>query len=371
MDIPFNMKKLLFVITTMGGGGAERIIAYLCNYFSEKEDIKVELLLLRSEGNTYLHSISEKVNICNLNIKGRLRWNVLTIVNFIRNLKPDICFFGLDGLNILMAPFLPFLKRNRTLFIVRETNVLSSMWGKTLINRLPYKLFYNRYDKIICQSKDMAKDLIENWYADIHKVSIINNPVDTDIILRNSTKISDSSIGKEYYVCSGRLAPQKGFDILIEHIHTYNQKYRDNPFPYTIVILGEGSERHKLEQLLQKYDLSENILLPGRIENPFPIIKKAKGFILSSNFEGFPNVLLEANALGIPVFANKCPGGINEIIIEGINGYTADFSSFEDFSIKLRLFMSTNFNNTKIKELNFKRYDKSIILPKYSELIFN
>ena len=94
------------------------------------------------------------------------------------------------------------------------------------------------------------------------------------------------------------------------------------------------------------------------------------GIILSSRHEGFPNVLLEANALGKPIFTNKCPGGINEIIIEGINGISCNFSSSEDFKFYLYKFINTKFDGNKIIKLTQERYSKSVILPKY-RIVFN
>lgn len=92
------------------------------------------------------------------------------------------------------------------------------------------------------------------------------------------------------------------------------------------------------------------------------------GIILSSRHEGFPNVLLEANALGIPILANRCPGGINEIIKEGINGISCFFESKESFQNGLNLFLKTQFNPEEIKELTRKRYDLSVILPCYKSV---
>ena len=95
------------------------------------------------------------------------------------------------------------------------------------------------------------------------------------------------------------------------------------------------------------------------------------GIILSSRHEGFPNVLLEANALGIPILTNRCPGGINEIILEGINGISCFFDSKESFQYGGKLFLETEFDAENIKELTRKRYDLSIILPSYKNVFNN
>ena len=359
--------KILFVITTMGGGGAERIISYLSNYFCQKDNTEVSLLLLKEEGNTYIDQLSKKVQIYNLNLKGRLRWNVLKIVRSISKIRPNICFIGLDGLNILLAPFVPYFKSVGIRMIVRETNVLSSMWGNSHIKKIPYRLFYNNYNNIICQSKDMADDLIKNWAIRHKKITIINNPVDTATIREKSDEPITNGINltPEYFVSVGRLSPQKGFDRLIKLIH---QLVRQSLFPYRLLIIGDGADKIKLKNLIRSLQLDDIVILLGRLDNPYQITKHAKGFILSSYFEGFPNVLLEANALGVPILANNCPGGINEIIIEHQNGYVADFDSFESFKNKFIEFCNTPFDSDSIKELNYNRYDRSVIFPMYSKL---
>lgn len=362
--------KLLFIITSLGTGGAERIVSYLCNYFADNSNNEVHLLLLRNEGNTYIKSISPKVIISYLNINGRLRWNVLKIVKGIVSIKPDVCFVGLDGLNILLAPFVKYLKKHlNTKMIVRETNVLSSMWGNNPLKKIPYKIFYNNYDKVICQSVDMATDLTSNWSVDSNKITIINNPLDSKRITELSERPIENleNLSLEYFISVGRLTYQKGYERLINYIGRLTV---EGLFPYHLLIIGEGAQRSRLESLINELNLEKVVLLLGRKDNPYNYMRNAKGFILGSYFEGFPNVLLEANGLGIPVLSNCCPGGINEIIIEKKNGIVADFNSYNTFKQCFLEFCQTPFDKNSIKLLNYARYDKSIIIPKYSNLFF-
>lgn len=362
------MKKILFVITTLGGGGAERIVSYLANGFCKREDCKVNLLLLKKEGNTYLDSIDEDIKVTNLKLKGRLRFNVLKIVKAIIHEKPNICFIGLDGLNILLAPFIPIIKNHGVRVIVRETNVLSYMWKSTVINRMVYRLFYNNYDNIICQSKDMADDLIIKWRINKDKITLINNPINVDSIIKQSLiPIELEGIPKKpFFISVGRLTTQKGFDTLIDNINFLVNKGK---FPYLLLIVGNGGLEKVLRDKIKEYNLENTIFLLGRIENPYRIMRLARGFILSSKFEGFPNVLLEAHSLGLPVFANKCPGGINEIIIDGVNGITADFNDITEFERKFDEYSTMSFDHNEIVRLNRERYDTSQIFPKFTNML--
>jgi N-acetylgalactosamine-N,N'-diacetylbacillosaminyl-diphospho-undecaprenol 4-alpha-N-acetylgalactosaminyltransferase len=105
----------------------------------------------------------------------------------------------------------------------------------------------------------------------------------------------------------GRLVPNKNFRLLIE-------SYWSSGITENLVILGEGSERRELETLVSKLRLGERVLLPGYVQNPYPIVRAARMFVSSSNAEGFPNALIEAMALGCPVVATDCDAGPMEIL---------------------------------------------------------
>ena len=105
------MKKILFVSTTLGNGGAERIISYLLNEFAKDQNKQIILLLLKKEGNTYLSYVSANVKVINLNIKNRIRYSIYSIIKQIISIRPNICYVGLDKLNIMLAFFIPFMKQ--------------------------------------------------------------------------------------------------------------------------------------------------------------------------------------------------------------------------------------------------------------------
>src|SRR5699024_364664 len=110
----------------------------------------------------------------------------------------------------------------------------------------------------------------------------------------------------------GRLTYQKGFDILIEAFRKISKKYS-----MKLIILGEGEQRQELELLINKYALGDRISLQGFVDNPYRYMKRAAIFVLPSRWEGFPNVLVEAMACGVPVVATTCPGGSIEILENG------------------------------------------------------
>lgn len=359
------MKKLLFVSTTLGNGGAERIISYLLNEFAKDQGKQIILLLLKKEGNTYLNNVSPNVKIINLNIKNRIRYSVCTIIKKIISIRPNICYIGLDKLNIMLAFFIPLMKLWNIRFIVRETNVLSQQYNfHNPFIKFSYKIFYNTYNNIIAQSVDMQNDLINVWGINKQKINLINNPININAVIAKSLLKSTCEFQKEKeiinFVAIGRLEHQKGYDILLQRMVELGEK-----LPFKLYILGEGSLQDEIANMIKQFKLENSVKLLGFQNNPYSILKSADGIILSSRHEGFPNVLLEANALGIPIFSNQCPGGINEIIIEGENGISCDFQSKASFQSGLNKFITTRFDSEKIKQMTKNRYDISVILPKY------
>ena len=114
----------------------------------------------------------------------------------------------------------------------------------------------------------------------------------------------------------GRLVPQKGFDILIQSFASSQARNKQ----WKLIILGEGVERSSLHALIEKEGLQRQIELPGVVSEPWKWFNRARVFVLSSRFEGFPNALIEAMAMGCPTVATDCHSGPSEIIRHGHNG---------------------------------------------------
>lgn len=358
------MKRVLFISPTLGGGGAERVLSYIITWLAREKDYDITLLLLNKFNNNYLRTIPNNVKVEFIELGNKLNIRGFKIIKFIYKLKPTICFTGYYKLNLLLAIFIPFLKIQNIKFIVRETCIPSIEYNHNkYILKFLYKRLINRYDHIICQSIDMYNDM-EMLGIKKSKMHIINNPI---IINDNNTvSITDQYCKLEnmpHLIAIGRLTEQKGYDILIHNLI----KMQPN-IPFRLTILGKGPLYKHLHSLIVNNNLNNYIELKGFTEDPYSFIKNSYGIILSSRYEGFPNVLLEANYFGKPIFANRCPGGINEIIQEGINGYTADFNNFDEFNKIIHLFLKTNFNNELIHELTVKRYSADIILPKFKNL---
>lgn len=356
------MKKIsvIFILPDLETGGAERIVTTIANHLS-RDRFEPKILLLRKQGG-YLNLVKKDVEIIDLNTE-RIRHSLKPILAEIYRRKPDIVFSGFGEVNAYLSLFIKLFPRTK--FIARETNVVSRHVTKKEI-RFFYN-FYNNYQRIIAQSDDMMKDLMKNFNVNSNKIVKINNPVDFDFIdekLRNSAKPESFKYNFKNVVAIGNLSSRKGFDNLLK---VFSRLKNEN---ILLHILGDGKDREILHQMKDFLGL-KHVFFHGRQDNPYQFLKYADLFILSSRYEGFPNVLLEAGACGTYSLANNCPGGINEIIQNRVNGEISDIDNHEDFSQKILSILHQSYDKDAIKNSIKSRFSKNIILDKYEKVLLD
>lgn len=355
-----SKKTILFILPDLNTGGAERIVTTIANHLP-RESFVPKILLLRKEGG-YLEILKNDVEIIDIQTP-RIRHSLFPILKQIRKLRPDIVFSGFGEVNAYLALFIPLFPKTK--FIARETNVVSQHVTRGEI-RFFYR-FYNQYHRIIAQSDDMKDDLLNNFNIKNEKLIKINNPVDFDFIEQKIVDVEKPSHFSEDYknvVAIGNLSARKGFDNLLKVFsHLKIEKV-------LLHILGDGRDKEALHQL--KYDLNlENVVFHGQQKNPYAYLSHADLFVLSSRYEGFPNVLLEAGACGTYALANHCKGGIQEIIQPKINGEIADIKNHQEFAEKLKEILTQTHDKSTIKHSIQSRFSKEMILSHYENLFLS
>ncbi len=192
-------------------------------------------------------------------------------------------------------------------------------WPKRWLRRGFIRYCYRRADVIIANSSDVARDVVEVTGVDENKVVFIPNPTVAETIYERAREPVSHPWFQENKVPVilgiGRLAPQKDFLTLLQAFARLRSRR-----PCRLVILGEGKQRRLLESKAREWGIDEHVSLPGFVENPFAYLARADLFVLSSAWEGSPNVLIEALALGVPAVAADCGSGPREILQNGRYG---------------------------------------------------
>lgn len=328
-----GQKRVTFMIHSLRQGGAERVVATLANHFS-RIGLGVDIILLDSEkGATPAYSLDPRIRIhvspqrqpAQSGIVARV-FDFLTRVYQLRQIlksgnNGDVIAFTRD-INVLSILASRGLKSR---IIISERNHPNRFARQSRLRRLVVRVTYPLADWLIVQTQEIARH-----YAWRDNVRVIPNPVD---LLDASTSRAPGKTPK--IVAVGRLVEQKGFDRLLSAIGNLRKK----GVPCELVIYGEGPERVSLTRQAESFGLPPTVL-HGPVKNIFANLVQHDIFVLSSRFEGFPNVLLEAMAAGLAPVAFDCPSGPRELITDGVDGLLVpegNIPALEDAITKLLL----------------------------------
>jgi len=358
------MKRIMIIVPSMRGGGSERVMSILSNNLDRKK-FDITLILLKKEGQ-YLKDLHDDIKIIDLNVK-KARYSIIKLYKIIKSDKPDIVFSTLGYLNILLS-MLKYFFSKKIKFIARESSIPSQNHSDSLfgiVMKLLYKLFYNNFDLIIAQSDFMKEDLIKNYNIYNGKIKVINNPVDIEKIHKlYNIELNYYDNDKINLLAVGRLNKVKRFDILIDIVNNLDNKF-------FLTIIGSGSEKQTLIKKIQSLNLENKVKILEFQTNPYNYMKNADVLLLTSKYEGFPNVVLEANTCGTPVVAFNSPGGTAEIIETDINGILIENNNLNEFIDTLNTIELELFNKSLIKNLMYQKYSLKYIINKYEEVLLS
>lgn len=324
-------KKVVFLIQN-GVGGAERM-AFAMAKMLPKDSFRVTfVIVLRGGGTSIKEFIPEGYSVVDIPDGNAIKimWNLFKTV---KRLKPDIVFSSAMYLSTKILPFKWLLRGTR--FVIRCENYMYT-YSEAQIKRI--KFTYPKADAIIAQTEEMAQELYEIGINE-QLVHVLHNPIDTDYInehLKDSTNPYPQN-GNKVIVASGRFAYQKGFDMLAE---AFAKLAIDDP-NIDLYILGDydyedGAVLMQIKTIAKRNGIKDRIHCVGFKKNPYPYIQYADCFVLSSRWEGLPNVLVESLFLGTPVAAFACIPIISRIIEEGKTGYTAKADDVEGLAESIK-----------------------------------
>ena len=338
--------KLLILTPSLQCGGSEKFVSTLCNNI-DTEKLEVCLVVINND-NAFYNITNPEIKLIDLK-KSRTLFSLSAIKHAVKNFEPDIIFSTANHLNLYLVIFKNHFKSNIK-FIAREASIVSINTQQAkmpaLYNWL-IKKYYNRFDAVICQSVYMLQDLVSNYKIAASKTLVIHNAT---VVLDQPDLSAKKTDNDEYkFVTVARLSAEKGVERLIQAVVLTSA-----PFKYYII--GDGNKKNSLQKLINDLHLQDKVFLLGEKTNPFTAMEDSDLFLFGSYYEGFPNVLLEAGALGIPVIAFNVPGGIAEIINEEENGFLVDDNDVIAFAAAIKKATITNFNRQQIIETTKKRF---------------
>lgn len=306
--------KVALFLPSLGGGGAERVFVNLAHGFLA-HGIKVDFVLLKAEG-PYLSELHPDVRVVDFRLQQPLS-GLIPLIRYLRRERPDALLSGLNYSNLL-AVWAGRLSGTSTRIVVSQHEFLSKavMNAPSLRRRLMPLLvrwFFPWADIVVAVSQGVSADLTKFFGTRGASIRVIHNPIVTPELLQKAGEpvtLPWASVSSPPLILGvGRLAPQKDFPTLIRAFANVCRK-----MPARLMILGEGEDRPQLEALVLELGLEKEIVLQGFVANPYAYMARSAVFVLSSAWEGFGNVLVEAMAVGTPVVSTDCPSGPAEIL---------------------------------------------------------
>ena len=341
MIIPNKKTKIALIGYRLGIGGAERVMANLSVFF-EKQGIEVHNIIVIDE--VSYHFSGKLINLGKLKNKSNGVINKLSRYLFLKNYLRENNFDFIIDFRFRNKPLQEliianFLYNSKTIFTVHSYLIEHYMSNWSILTRLTY----NDSFKIITIS-NKTKELIENKHH-LTNVQTIHNPINIDEIHSKFDETIDLNF--EYIIGVGQMETEvKQFDKLIT-------AYSNSQLPHFnihLVLLGEGIKMKEYVQLAKQYNISDKVHFLGFQKNPYPYLKRAKFFVLSSMNEGMPNVILEALACGIPVISFDCLSGPSEMIINKFNGLLVENQNVEQLTEAMNIFVENNDLYTNCRE---------------------
>ena len=347
--------NLVIFMPSIEGGGVEKNLFLIANFLSSKFN---RLIFITCS--TKIKKLNKRIKIINFNIfKIRINFrffkiiisSLLLFIQLLKNKNVVVLSFQANIYAILISSLL-----NRRVIV--RLNSSPTGWLKNNLKRILFKKIYSLADLVIVNSMEFKKELKIKLNIES---SCIYNPLNQKDIIKNSKVKLNKKIFRNKnslkIINVGRLVDQKDHVTLLKSINFLKDKIN-----MELLIMGQGYNKSKIKDYIKINSLQKIVKVLSFKENPYPYIRSSDIFILSSKYEGLPNVLLEAIVLKRFVISSDCPTGPKEILSYGRGGMLFKTESYKDLSIKIEKYFKTkhqknkiNFAYNSLKRFNFKK----------------
>lgn len=329
--------KILFCTSSMGKGGAERVISILSNRFINNNDVYI----LVNTNKNIEYELDKRIKVVQLDEKVNINpitRNIERIIKTkkkLKEIKPDIIisFLPMPSFRVIIAN-----SKLKIPVIVSDRNDPNEEY-KSKISKIFMKCLYPKANGFVFQTKQQ-KEYFSNEIQ--NKSIIIFNPIKNEFVgvdTKDIKKIENTIINV------GRLVEQKNQKMLINAFSKVSKKHKK----YNLKIYGEGPLKEEIEKQIELLNLKDRVMLMGLTDNIKDELANSKIFILSSNYEGMPNALIEAMSMGCGVISTDCPcGGPKELIDDGKNGILIQTGNEEELEKSINLLIENEEMLTEI-----------------------
>lgn len=355
-----NNFRVAFFLSTLGGGGAERVTLNLASNMASK-GMLIDLVVASAKGKLK-DAVPGNVHLIDLG-KSRVSLSIFDLAAYYRMYKPTIVVSAQYHVNIISIIAKIFSSHKPKIVAVVHNTLsmeMNNVYHKFISSLIPF--VYRFASSIVAVSNGVANDFSEVTGIPRNKIKVIYNPVVT-ILMKEYMKceVYDNWIINKtvpVVIAIGRLTRQKNFSFLLKAFNEY-VKYQ----PARLIILGDGEDRKMLEHYIIENKLQETVKLPGFVSNPYAYLAGADLFVLSSDWEGLPTVLIEAMACGTPTISTRCKNGPEEILQNGRYGMLVDVGNVEQMTAAMLKMLTTE--ALKIDESAWVEYTEEVACNNY------
>jgi len=312
--MPKKPSKIALFIPGLYGGGAEDVVLKLAKGFRER-GTEAELVVVANEGELKSR-VPDHVRLVDLGTS-RIIFSLFPLIRYLREARPDVLFSALTPTNVV-ALLANWMLGQKISVIISEQNTNLPSWSeggaKGLVLRFLIQITYPMSSIITCVSEAVAEEVSKALDVPKEDFSVIYQPVVTRELFDLATQEVDHPWFYEdppVILGVGRLTAQKDFPTLLRAFARVRSEHDSR-----LILFGEGEERFNLECLLSDLGIEDAVDMPGFVDNPIKYMANADLFVLSSAWEGFGIVIVEALASGVPV-VSTCPDDGPGEILEG------------------------------------------------------